>query len=874
MSQQKVAPICDYSTTKTRYEVAVNQPVKIDCNVLAEPADDIHFVWQFNQTLSNLNPMLDPNQLTNSAALSLNSYRVDEVKQYETNFTKSYVIFTPKTKRHYAQFLCSASNSFGKQDKPCVISVFPSDLPEPVFGCFTDDVTKSSFSIHCQARASSLSRQNYLLELYTTSLVDNTTSINKKETSIQRQENTNNSNLKQREEGQNGPDDQQPDFSGDDKNEDQQQQQQQQQLQVKKINSETSTFHLNDLKPDTSYNVVIYVQNSKGRSAPFYHQTTTLPASTSDMTSPEGQIQFINKRQPAEANLADKLISYLPKMSEYLSSDNTKPLIGIGLAILLCTISVIVLTFFITRSCRPKGKKRARCRSNSTNLSQNGPNNINKLDVYDIREPRLERNVQLGPATTARLKNGLAGSGSDTSRETNTESTLISSINQSIKNKHSTDIERKQSDTNDNEISPMKKIPIGGEEVLVNNHHHQVEKRYRQTPIMLPENQQQALQGLYSTVKRTSTLSSPLEIDHSNTPQVSIKSSSDCTSNNEIQQVDNPDQFYRDQLLVKCRDNQMSEPVYVIDRNGSAPTPTHYYPQQNYQLNQSQQQTQPLRLLDPSGFWPYSDPGEQNGGNMSCRTQVSSAETGDSFERTLSTTNNLTTPQNTGTCQLIRDHPGSENVTPVPFSFLPSSMSIPVSLSDCFQQLDRDTQQQRMSQNLLSGELCIANTNNGPYLTLTPNDHHHHHARCHQQQQQTIRYDPATYDCKTRQQVSSLLPPENFSSHHAFYCDDFGGQKNSQNECPRVGSNQDHYFTQTLDDTFRQARSRVASHINNQTIDARRGSCDGEFSGLMTNIPSRHHVKFEAQNNQPCDSDGPHTGFMMHNNNDIGSQEP
>lgn len=837
--------------------------------MLAEPADDIHFVWQFNQTLSSLNPILEPGlQSLNSvstASLSLNSYRVDEVKQYETNFTKSYVIFTPKTKRHYAQFLCSASNSVGKQEKPCVISVFPSDLPEPVFGCFTDDVTKNSFSIHCQApqASGSLSRQNYSLELYTT--VDNTNNSVSKDY-FKSQEDINNSSdsiihLKQREEDQNGSDEQQSDdFSEKSKNGEQLQQQQ---LQVKKISSETSTFYISDLKSETSYNVVIYVQNAKGRSAPFYHQTTTLPASTGDISTPEGQIQFINsKRLTAEANLADKLISYLPKMSDYLSGDNTKPLIGIGLAILLCTVSAILLTFFVTRSCRPSRGGRKKRRSNSKLHAES--NGVKKLDVYDIKEPRLERNVQLEPA---RLKNGLVGSGSDTSRDTNTESTLISSM------KHSGDKTRKQSDANDNDDTPIKRMSVEGEISA-----RRIEKCFQQPPVMMSGNQQQAaLQSLYTTVKRTSALGSPLEIDQSNTPQVSIKSSSDCTSNNEIiQQVDNPDKFYGDQLILKCPNNQLSEPVYVINRNGLATQ--HYYPHHNYPNQQQQQYQQPLRLLDSTSFWPYSDPGEQNGGNASTGTQVSSVGTGDSFERTPSTnnnnnSNNLTTPQTSARCQLVRDHSGSESVTPIPFNFLPNSMSIPVSLSDCFQQLDQGTPQRRLSQEILNGNLCITNTNNGSYLTLTPDNHH---ARCHQQQQ-TIRYDHSSqiaYDNK-RQPITSILPPENFESHHSFYCDDFEKQKNSNESAAMNEHSQGYYCTQTLDDTFRQSRSRVGPSLinNNQTTDyARRGSYDGKFNTLVTNVPTKHHVKFEAQNNQ-CHQDGQHTGFLMHND-DVNQQDP
>lgn len=841
--------------------------------MLAEPADDIHFVWQFNQTLSSLNPLLESGlQSTNSAStpsLSLNSYRVDEVKQYETNFTKSYVIFTPKTKRHYAQFLCSASNSVGKQEKPCVISVFPSDLPEPVFGCFTDDVTKNSFSIHCQApqASGSSSRQNYSLELYTT--VDNTnTSASKKDSSSQESINNESDSiihLKQREEDQNGSDEQQSDdFSEKSKNGEQEQEQQ---LQVKKISSETSTFHVSDLKPDTSYNVAIYVQNAKGRSAPFYHQTTTLQSSTGDINTPEGQIQFINsKRLPAEASLADKLISYLPKMSDYLSGDNTKPLIGIGLAILLCTMSAILLTFFVTRSCRPSRNGSTKRRSNS-NLHAESISGVKKLDVYDIREPRLDRNVQLEPART---KNGLVGSGSDTSRDTNTESTLISSM------KHSSDKIRKQSDANDNDEITIKKMSLEGGISAC-----RIEKCFQQAPTMMSENQQQqqaALQGLYTTVKRTSALGSPLEIDHSNTPQVSIKSSSDCTSNNEIvQQVDNSDKFYGNQLILKCPNSQLSEPVYVINRNGLAAQ--HYHPHHNYtnhQRHQQQQQQQPLRLLDPTSFWPYSDPGEQNGGNASTGTQVSSVETGDSFERTLSANNNnLTTPQTSGRCQLVGDHPGSESVTPIPFNFLPSSMSIPVSLSDCFQQLDQGTPQRRLSQEILNGNLCITNTNNGSFLTLTPDNHRN---RCHQQQQQAIRYDhnsQIVHDNK-RQPITSILPPENFESPHSFYCDDFEKQKNFNEIATINGPSQGYYCTQTLDDTFRQSRSRVGPSLinNNQTTDhARRGSYDGKFNTLVTNVPTKHHVKFEAQTNQ-CHQSRPHTDFLMYNNDDIDQQDP
>lgn len=446
-----VEPVCDYEQTKSRYEVSVDQPTKIDCHVLAEPGDDLHFEWKFNQTITD----------QRDGFTAITSHKLEQLKQFETNGSSSQLTFLAKSRRQVGQLLCLASNSLGRQEKACVIQIAASELPDPVFNCFFDGKSANSFSAHCQSPQPSAqsSRQTYLLELYS-SEDPATTQAGPAETVTTAQPA---SHLKQqRQENRHEYTDSDIDTTLVD----------QTRFKVRQVNSETPSFELTDLKPETQYNVKIYVQNSKGRSAPAIYQASTLPANQVDGDKNferASKVQFFNgannRRQASELTLSKKVLNYIG-VGDYVDYYQQKwPLIKVPTIMSIAMLSIIVLGFIAGRLClRPTGRNRRR-QSSETGRKRphrssvvapvsetNGPSSdeqnyefdagvgsvIDKsnLAIYDKRLPSSDQTVQLKAASRDQLQlqanslqllHPVVGSGSDTSRETNTETTLVSS---------------------------------------------------------------------------------------------------------------------------------------------------------------------------------------------------------------------------------------------------------------------------------------------------------------------------------------------------------------------------------------------------------------------------------------------------------------
>lgn len=136
--------------------------------------------------------------------------------------------------------------------------------------------------------------------------------------------------------------------------------------QVKKMTSETSSFHVIDLKPDTSYNLMIYVINSKGR----FYQASTLPADidSSKEANSSGQVQFINKK-PADAasSLAEKLNHYFKNWQRLLQleqskapnkrSNDTNALLSNSASLSLCAF-VVEMTEVATKTAGTNGDRK------------------------------------------------------------------------------------------------------------------------------------------------------------------------------------------------------------------------------------------------------------------------------------------------------------------------------------------------------------------------------------------------------------------------------------------------------------------------------------------------------------------------------------
>jgi len=127
----KYRPVCS-NHLQTVFEANKLQTIKIDCNVVSNPGNGLHFVWSFNNSINSMD--IPSGQVSSSGQSSSISY-------------------SPKTELDYGTLFCWASNIVGK-GTPCVFTILPIGPPEPPSKCRTSNVTYSSFEISCDSVSS------------------------------------------------------------------------------------------------------------------------------------------------------------------------------------------------------------------------------------------------------------------------------------------------------------------------------------------------------------------------------------------------------------------------------------------------------------------------------------------------------------------------------------------------------------------------------------------------------------------------------------------------------------------------------------------------------------------------------------------------
>ncbi|XP_076350339.1 neural cell adhesion molecule 2-like isoform X2 [Tachypleus tridentatus] len=118
------APVCKPGQ-KSIYTTTENEPIHITCDVESDP-EDVKYRWSFNNSHDNY---------------------------YLSNFnfhkTRSTVIYTPRSKYEFGSISCSASNSVGNQNVPCVYYILSEGPPEPIQNCTLLNQTQSGIGIDC-----------------------------------------------------------------------------------------------------------------------------------------------------------------------------------------------------------------------------------------------------------------------------------------------------------------------------------------------------------------------------------------------------------------------------------------------------------------------------------------------------------------------------------------------------------------------------------------------------------------------------------------------------------------------------------------------------------------------------------------------------
>ncbi|GFT55134.1 uncharacterized protein NPIL_37071 [Nephila pilipes] len=187
------APICK-SDQKLLYGVARHEPVKVTCEVEADPSR-ANFTWKFNNSVESM-----------------------DVLSFASEDSISIATYIPRTEYDYGTLLCWGKNSVGTQKEPCVFTVIPAGPPDPVQNCSVSNHTEESLMIKCQEAYDGGLQQCFILETFDADHV----------------------------------------------------------VMLNNMTSSTPVFTVYDLTPGTSFVIVVYAYNSKGKSEPKIIRTSTL----------------------------------------------------------------------------------------------------------------------------------------------------------------------------------------------------------------------------------------------------------------------------------------------------------------------------------------------------------------------------------------------------------------------------------------------------------------------------------------------------------------------------------------------------------------------------------------------------------------------
>ena len=97
--------------------------------------------------LQGLVALLSMCQRQNNIEKNKNALRIHEQKLMFNNV----VITLFQTEMDYGSLMCWATNSVGRQEKPCVYHLIPAGRPEPVSNCTVLNQTYSTLHVACKA---------------------------------------------------------------------------------------------------------------------------------------------------------------------------------------------------------------------------------------------------------------------------------------------------------------------------------------------------------------------------------------------------------------------------------------------------------------------------------------------------------------------------------------------------------------------------------------------------------------------------------------------------------------------------------------------------------------------------------------------------
>lgn len=129
----KYTPRC-VAGQKSVHGTSLLDQVRIYCSVEANPAEALVFSWSFNNT-------------GESVSIGASQYTL-------VNETSSRLNYLPKTRLDYGTISCSAANSVGRQQSPCLFHVVPMEAPDPPAFCTEVNRSITWVQLHCKQEPS------------------------------------------------------------------------------------------------------------------------------------------------------------------------------------------------------------------------------------------------------------------------------------------------------------------------------------------------------------------------------------------------------------------------------------------------------------------------------------------------------------------------------------------------------------------------------------------------------------------------------------------------------------------------------------------------------------------------------------------------
>ncbi|OQR68226.1 hypothetical protein BIW11_02057 [Tropilaelaps mercedesae] len=185
----KYAPRCRTPQRRV-YGVDLHESAQIRCDVDADPEENTHFRWTFNNSLgkrAELNSQLSlashrTSRKTPPQVVHLVNSMMSLFSRFPLSFqshptptdvhpSRSMINYKPLTEQDFGELLCFGSNEVGEQIEPCIIHIVAAATPDPLENCSQVNATENSLTVECVEGAwnggGEISALSFVAELFT-----------------------------------------------------------------------------------------------------------------------------------------------------------------------------------------------------------------------------------------------------------------------------------------------------------------------------------------------------------------------------------------------------------------------------------------------------------------------------------------------------------------------------------------------------------------------------------------------------------------------------------------------------------------------------------------------------------------------------------